>query len=798
MLKIRIPVAGVALAAAPLLALLLSACGPAGEPEAAPVSLVETFSAELVAGTFTPEPAAPVAFDPAGGGVLAPGDAFGFAPGAGVDGGAWRGTTASARSVVAFESAAPLASDDRLHAIEIQLRVSAGKALEWTTLGEDGPPTPAFASPDGPPIAFRQELEPGAESRTIRVERARTFSTGPASSRGIRRVLIRPTDVAGAEVAIESVRLVFRRQHLETLAAGIGWRGLSGVFRETLTSRAGEVVRFPLEVPRNAWLDVAVGTPEERAVRFDITVAGGGREPERLLRRTVTTPERWEAERLDLSRWAGQKVELILAASSDKEGALAFWGHPTVRVSGAGPAAPGSDRPQGVILYLADTLRKDHLDAWGYERPTAPVLTRLAGEGARFENAVAQGTWTKISVPSFLSSLYVGSHGVKLFVDRLSARVTTMAEVFRDAGYATLQTSSVPFSGQLTNLQQGVEVLHESSSVDTPDGVSDSKTARLLTDRVLDWVERHRDVPFFAMVHAMDPHSPYEPVAPYRDWWTEPGAAARHEADGEAVRPFITEPLFKLFTMPTRKQLEAAGVDPDAYVEREIGWYDGSIRAMDAELGRLVDRLDHLGLRDRVIVVFLSDHGEELLDHGRHWHGTTVYGEQTDVPLVFWGPGFVPAGVVRQETVQLIDVLPTVAELAGLPVPPEAQGQSLVPLLEGGEGWRPRPAFSERPLGGQLDEMVPGEPDGLFTIHDGGWKLIEIVEDGESVYELYDRASDPLDTRDLAAEQPEVVAELAAKLSRWRQWAAQNRVEGDAAEGLSPEEEERLRSLGYL
>ena len=116
-------------------------------------------------------------------------------------------------------------------------------------------------------------------------------------------------------------------------------------------------------------------------------------------------------------------------------------------------------------------------------------------------------------MPSIFSSAYPATTGVRDFTDRLPASATTLAEVLRDAGFATWASSSVPFSGQLSNLQQGVEQLHEAASVgDDHDG---AKSARPYTDRVLEWIEMHRDVPFFAFVHAMDPHSPYEPRAPF-------------------------------------------------------------------------------------------------------------------------------------------------------------------------------------------------------------------------------------------------------------------------------------------
>jgi arylsulfatase A-like enzyme len=279
----------------------------------------------------------------------------------------------------------------------------------------------------------------------------------------------------------------------------------------------------------------------------------------------------------------------------------------------------------------------------------------------------------------------------------------------------------------------------------------------------------------------------------------------------EAVKKHIETPIMRTFGMPTREELLAAELDPEVYVRREKAWYDGSILAMDAEIERIVARLEELGLADDVLFVFMSDHGEEFLDHGSHWHGLNVYAENTAVPLILWGPGRVPAGVTVDEIVQSLDVMPTLLDLAGLEIPETAQGQSLVPLMSaaarGGSaselGWETRPAISERMLsGGIARSRALGRDRSYYAILDGGWKLVRVMTlKGETLHhELYDPAADPLDQNDVAGAHPEVVERLAAKLDAWIAWAEENRLPSDeeAMEGMSAEELERLRSLGYV
>ena len=214
----------------------------------------------------------------------------------------------------------------------------------------------------------------------------------------------------------------------------------------------------------------------------------------------------------------------------------------------------------------------------------------------------------------------------------MPALAVTIAEAFREAGYATWSTSSVAFSGQLSNLHQGVEVLHERASI-TEEG---NKTARPFVDRLLPWLETHREGPFFVFLHAFDPHSPFEPRAPYNTLWADSMRKEEHERQVDQVREFITDGLMKVQGMPTREEMEQAGIDIEPYLAHEHDWYDGAIRGLDAEIGRVMEKLGQLGLEKKTLVAFISDHGEEFLEHGRHWHGNTVYGEMTNVPLILF------------------------------------------------------------------------------------------------------------------------------------------------------------------
>ncbi|HEY8120534.1 MAG TPA: sulfatase [Myxococcota bacterium] len=699
------------------------------------------------------------------------------------------GTTTGRDGALRVLLPAASAPGDFVHAVELRMRVSAGGNVALDLRGPDNSPTAeAFAPPTilwpiaGPIVA-------GAAMRTYTLE-----PQFPIPSERVREIYLAPSDVAGAQFDIESVRVIFEKERLASVPSGPGWHGLSEVYRETLVARAPEALRFALDTPPAAWLDLAIGTIEDEALRFRVLVRDGGKETT-LLERTLTTKQRWEPLRVDLGRFSGNAIQLVLALDAEKPGAIGFWGAPVVR--SALPRAP----LQGVIVILADTLRSDHLDAYGYARETAPVLRRLAAEGVLFRDAVAQASWTKVSMTSNHTSLYPSSHGVRNFADRLPDEAHTLAEAFRAAGFATFSSTANFFTGKLTHLEQGFEELHESAALASGES---SKSAREQLDAVLPWLEAHREVPFFVYLHVTDPHSPYRPAAPYDTLFANAADGAQHGLQQRELRKFITNPLMKAFGMPLASELAASGIDREKYLAVDRAWYDGSIRAMDAEVGRLIERVRELGLAEQTLVVFTADHGEEFLEHGASFHGRTNYGEVTRVPLVFWGPGRVAGGRVIEDAVEGIDVMPTLLELAAVPAQGAMQGQSLASLFAVGDAkrasrWSERPAISEH----RLDQSgLPWTDREGTSIQAGGWKLIENSAPGADIpaVELYDARSDRLDAHDLAAAHPDIVARLHAQLTAWRSEVAKLRLKppSPTEAPLSPEEIERLKSLGYL
>ena len=798
-------------------ALLLSAgCAPSPAPPPA-ISLVESFTEAEVSDSPRRQPEFPRLewrFD--GTSPLVPDRATDAAVGWSglhdirdlrVEEGQLRGTAGQVPILVAAipEGAFP---DDRLWAIELRLRISSGVKLGIETFRGDEIDTEELLEDinDTGRLSYMVDLRAGDDIVSYTLTEANaTFSKMEAIG-NLRYLSLWFSEADGSDFALESLRVIPRTEHLAQVPAGVGWHGLAGIFREALVARAPERLTWQQDVGEHAWLDLAIGTPETHPVTFRVEARSPGREPV-IRSRTVTKANRWEPFSLELAELANRRVTLALSVVSEDEGRIGFWGSPAIRHRGAEPAAlaPTAGRarlgptgpPRGVILIVADTLRSDHLDAWGYHRPTAPNLARLAAEGTRFADNISQGSWTKVAVSSLLTSLYASSHGVYDIPHKIPASVTTLTEVFREAGYTTFHTSSVTFSGKNSNLHQGVEVLHERESIDDL-GDYRSKTSRTYVDRLLPWIEDHRDQPFFVFLHVFDPHSPFRPMPPYDRRWLDDDAISHHEQHLEKV-----DDVVKVFHhLPSADQLADASVDANTFVTAEKAWYDGSIRAMDFEIARLLERLEELGLRDDTMIAFVADHGEEFLEHGNHWHGHSAYGELVNVPMFITWPGRVPAALTIEETTQSIDLMPTLLELAQLPVPESAQGTSLLPLMAAphdpaSAGWTRRAVFTERknPPG----ESTEGTADSFAVLADG-WKLIwnAVVRDDRPEIELFDHRSDPLNRVNVADRHPQVVADLRRQLESWREMVEAEKIgTGEAGAEIDPEELAQLRALGY-
>ena len=303
------------------------------------------------------------------------------------------------------------------------------------------------------------------------------------------------------------------------------------------------------------------------------------------------------------------------------------------------------------------------------------------------------------------------------------------------------------------------------------------------------------------------PHSPYRPRPPYDTIWGDPGAKERlAEIEADMKKREVRTGMDNL---PTKEDYAKSGNKPEELLKIYTDWYDGSIRGVDAEIGRLLEALREMGIEQDTLMVWATDHGEELWDHGKFFHGHSVYGELSQVPLVFhWPNGHdLRKGARVDQLIENIDIMPTILSLAGISGPTNMQGRSLVPLLNGTgtASWSERPAITQAmvnddpPGGGGSGKRVE-HPH--FGIIDHGWKLVRKEVEPDAQEELYEHPVDSLNLTNVIKSQGPAsrVKALNATLESWKKRAQTAKLPSDETmtQQLSSEELRRLRALGYL
>jgi len=477
-------------------------------------------------------------------------------------------------------------------------------------------------------------------------------------------------------------------------------------------------------------------------------------------------------------------LTLVLCAAS-----LACGGGRTGGGGAGGARGPGL-RPN-VLLITVDTLRPDHLGCYGYARRTSPNVDRLAARGVLFRQAITAAGRTVQSFPSILMGVYPMVHGLRYegqSYEALGSR-PTLTGVLKRAGYASFAVT------------QGLNVgLHRDFDMYDPTVYLDPGTGRKVqvptrndhdaTVKAARWLRARKGsaAPFFLWMRYEAPHWPYEAPAPFTEMF-DPDYRGAHTFNDEP-RPGVErgDIVFGKTRLPARE------------VQHAVAHYDGEVAYSDQAIGDLLRVVEELGLLDRTIVVLTADHGESLGEHDYFFeHGAYLYDPTVRVPLIVSAPFAIPAGRVAESQARTIDILPTILDLAGLPVPEGIQGASLVARALGRASAPAPPAYSESGRNFYREnprQYVEGVAGKWRMIRTDRYKLILIPKSPGPIWELYDLAADPGETRNVLAAQPDAAAGLKRSLL---EIVAADPLRDDRAEPpLPPELEDRLRSLGYV
>ncbi len=387
-----------------------------------------------------------------------------------------------------------------------------------------------------------------------------------------------------------------------------------------------------------------------------------------------------------------------------------------------------------VVIIGVDTLRADHLGCYGYHRKTSPNIDQLAADGVLFENCIAPSPWTLPSFATVFTSLYPSQHGARGSHKALGTGFPTLAEILKSQGYLTGAIVNAPYLKRSFKVDRGFD------TYDMPP--RRGRNASGTTSHALAWIDSLPDKPFLLFVHYFDPHLPYAPPAPY-DTLFDPGY---HGKIGSRFQP---KALPRVRLQDIRKLLTYTDQDW-RHIE---ALYDGEVAFTDRAIGDLLSGLKERGLLDNTLIVFLSDHGEEFLEHGGFEHGHSLYGELLHVPLIFVLKGRIPRGLRLRQQVRLLDILPTILELSGVDCDAHTEGVSLVPLIEGknrkarGETLLPpHLAFSESILYGPEKKSITAWP----------WKVIYDTKTHEWMH--FDLENDPDEQEPLEKPSPIITA----------------------------------------
>ncbi len=445
-------------------------------------------------------------------------------------------------------------------------------------------------------------------------------------------------------------------------------------------------------------------------------------------------------------------------------GRVPRWG-PTLVLAAALSLCVGCAQtgPKNVLLIVVDTLRADHLGLYGYSRPTSPNLDRRAGSGVVFERAFTTSPWTVPSFASMLTGLPPSAHGAGFRIrpegplwDRtaVDGSVVGMVPRLESNGFETVAFLSNAFLEPRFGLDKGFGAYNMYER---------RRGADHAIDAALSWLDNRGEQPFFMLLHFMEPHAPYAPPVPFRGRFTG-------ETEFRKVAP-----------LKERRRRAAEYTEDDR--RYFVGRYDEELASLDEQLERLFD-----GLGERwsdTLVVFVADHGEELLDHGGFDHGHTMMQELLHVPLVMWSPDLAPRRV--DTPVSVADLSPTILEALGFDAQPArmpGSGRSIWSLAAGGEPGRERALIAEVTLYGSERSSVIRWPHKVVLVAATGWRR------------LVDLEADPEELRDLAPERSELADELEQVLRRYMEAIGER--EAVRAGDIDSETARELEALGYV
>jgi len=408
--------------------------------------------------------------------------------------------------------------------------------------------------------------------------------------------------------------------------------------------------------------------------------------------------------------------------------------------------APLKPSDLNVLLFTLDTTRADHIGCYGYPQIKTPNIDGLAAEGILFQNATAQCPLTLPSHSSMFTGSYPFFHGVR---DNggfyLEDDQVTLAEVARQAGWATSAFIGAFVLDSRWGISQGFDYYYDNFDFAKYKKISLDSVQREggeVIKAFFEWYDENAPQRFFSWIHLYDPHTPYEPPEPFKT----------------------------------------------QYEGREYGLYDGEIAYADSLVGRVLETLKDKGVLERTVVVVVGDHGESLGEHHESSHGFFIYDATVSVPLIIRIPSAELWGKKVAAQVENIDLMPTLCELLGIPVPGSVQGQSLIPLIAGEKQDSVREAYSES----------------YYPRYHYGWSELKSLRTSRYKFiqaprpELYDLSLDPREKNNIFGQESSLAEKFVRQLKKMEDDLSRKGIENKGPQQLDDDSREKLMALGYI
>jgi arylsulfatase A-like enzyme len=533
--------------------------------------------------------------------------------------------------------------------------------------------------------------------------------------------------------------------------------------RWALKSSIFATYEFKAKIPPQGYLKFGIGIDPQwqktyrQGITFRISIINDGKSWDVFS--TYYDGNTWQDFKIKLDHFAGEIVTIKFLTAAEvghSNSKPALWADPRII------SALRLKEEINILLISIDSLRADHLGVYGYKRPTSPNIDQLAREGATLNQMYAQRSLTWPSLTSIMTSLYPNTHGVIRNGYKLKKDTVSLDVILKDYGYDTASF----LANYWDTLTRGFTMRKHSTDFG-------------ITKEGIKWLSSKTKNKFFLWLHYLNPHFAYEPIPPY-DKMFDP--SYKGTINGKYL--LLNEIMTKNQTITQRD------------LKHVIALYDGEIRQTDHLIGTLLDVLNKFGLKENTLVIITADHGEELYQHHNYfYHHASVYDSCLHIPCILRLPGIINENIKIDNSLESIDILPTILDILKAPYPADFQGESFYPLLQN------KKIHEKKPVQSQFENKI-------YTIRNENWKYIYNPTDyrilalssPQEKYiqihkeELYDIMHDPQEITNLAPSNRVIKDKLKKQLLTWIKNNNNKRVKNQA---VNEELLRKLRALGY-